>query len=45
MVDDPDDPVHVLQCMCTGNVDLWKDQSVRERLYEKRVRLEESSGL
>jgi hypothetical protein len=43
--DDPDDPVHVLNACAPAMLDLWKDQSVRERLYEKRVRLEESSGL
>jgi len=26
-------------------LDLWKDQDVQERLEEKKLRLEESSGL
>jgi guanine nucleotide-binding protein subunit alpha len=43
--DDPDDPVHVLNACAPAMLDLWKDKSVRERLAEKRIRLEESSGL
>lgn len=43
--DDPDDPVHVLNACAPGMLDLWQDQSVKQRLDEKNIRLEESSGL
>lgn len=43
--DDPDDPVHVLNACAPAMLELWRDRSVKERLDEKRLRLEESSGL
>lgn len=43
--DDPDDPVHLINACAPAMLGLWKDQSVRQRLEEKRMRLEESSGL
>ncbi|KAI0370109.1 G-alpha-domain-containing protein [Pilatotrama ljubarskyi] len=42
--EDPNDPVHILnQCAPPMN-ELWRDPKVRNRLEEKRIRLEESSG-
>lgn len=43
--DDPNDPVHVLNACAPAMLDLWKDESVRDRLDQKKIRLEESSGL
>jgi hypothetical protein len=43
--DDPSDPVHILNACAPAMLDLWKDQDVQERLEEKNLRLEESSGL
>lgn len=43
--DDPSDPVHVLNSCAQPMLALWKDPSVKQRLREKRIRLEESSGL
>jgi hypothetical protein len=43
--EDPDDPVHVLNAMAQPMLDLWRDKYVRRMLKEKRLRLEESSGL
>ena len=43
--EDPDDPVHVLNACGPTMSDLWRDKQVRARLEEKRLRLEESSGL
>ena len=43
--EDPDDPVHVLNACGPAMSDLWRDKQVRARLEEKRLRLEESSGL
>ena len=43
--EDPDDPVHVLNACGPAMSELWRDQQVRARLQEKRLRLEESSGL
>lgn len=43
--EDPSDPVHVLDSSRDAMVRLWKDEWVRHRLVEKRVRLQESSGL
>jgi guanine nucleotide-binding protein alpha-1 subunit len=43
--EDPDDPVHALNACASAMMELWRDQSVRQRLKEKRIRLEESSGL
>jgi hypothetical protein len=42
---DPSDPVHILDRSRDAMVRLWKDEWVRHRLVEKRVRLQESSGL
>lgn len=43
--EDPDDPVHSLNACAPAMMELWRDRSVRKRLKEKRIRLEESSGL
>lgn len=43
--EDPDDPVHILNACAPAMVELWRDPKVRARLREKRLRLEESSGL
>ena len=43
--EDPSDPVHVLHKSRDTMVRLWKDEWVRHRLVEKRVRLQDSSGL
>jgi guanine nucleotide-binding protein subunit alpha len=43
--EDPSDPVHVLDTCRDAMIRLWKDEWVRHRLVEKRVRLRESSGL
>ena len=43
--EDPDDPVHILNKCAPAMLDLWKDPNVEQRLAEKRLRLEESSGL
>lgn len=43
--EDPDDPVHIVNKCAPAMLDLWKDPNVRQRLTEKRLRLEESSGL
>jgi len=43
--EDPSDPVHILDRSRNAMVRLWKDEWVRHRLVEKRVRLQESSGL
>ncbi|RXW24573.1 hypothetical protein EST38_g1305 [Candolleomyces aberdarensis] len=42
--EDPDDPVHVLNACAPAMMELWRDPNVKERLNEKRIRLEESSG-
>ncbi|KAJ7070716.1 guanine nucleotide binding protein, alpha subunit [Mycena amicta] len=42
--EDPDDPVHILHACAPYMQELWRDRNVRERLREKRLRLEESSG-
>jgi len=42
--EDPDDPVHILNKCASAMLDLWKDPNVKQRLVEKRLRLEESSG-
>ncbi|OCH87568.1 G-alpha-domain-containing protein [Obba rivulosa] len=42
--EDPDDPVHVLNYCAPAMVELWRDSKVQQRLCEKRLRLEESSG-
>lgn len=41
----PEDPVHVLHAYAPAMTELWRDPKVRQRLREKRLRLEESSGL
>ena len=43
--EDPDDPVHVLNRCAPVIAELWRDPKVRQKLTEKRLRLEESSGL
>lgn len=43
--DDPSDPVHVLHSCAQPMLALWKDPSVKQRLREKRIRVEEGSGL
>jgi len=43
--EDPSDPVHVLDESRDSIMRLWNDQWVRRRLVERRVRLQESSGL
>jgi guanine nucleotide-binding protein alpha-1 subunit len=43
--DDPNDPVHVLNACTQPMLALWKDPSVKQRLREKQIRLEESGGL
>ncbi|EMD31116.1 heterotrimeric G-protein alpha subunit [Gelatoporia subvermispora B] len=42
--EDPQDPVHVILHCAPAMVELWRDPKVRQRLYERRLRLEESSG-
>jgi guanine nucleotide-binding protein subunit alpha len=37
--------VHTLQPSARVMVELWADPQVKARLREKRIRLEESSGL
>jgi hypothetical protein len=43
--EDPSDPVHILNRSRDAMIRLWKDEWVRHRLVERRVRLQESSGL
>lgn len=43
--EDPEDPVHTLNRFAPFIQELWKDPKVRHKLLERRVRLEESSGL
>lgn len=43
--EDPEDPVHQLNACAPAMQELWRDDKVRQRLQEKRLRLEESSGL
>lgn len=42
--EDVNDPVHVLNACAPAMQELWHDAHVRDRLEEKRLRLEESSG-
>jgi len=42
--DDPSDPVHVLNACAPPMLALWKDPSVKQRLREKELRIEESGG-
>lgn len=43
--EDPSDPVHILYSSRDAMIRLWNDGWVRRRLVERRVRLQESSGL
>lgn len=43
--DDPSDPVHILNACAQPMIALWKDTNVKQRLREKGLRIEESSGL
>ncbi|PSS02352.1 hypothetical protein PHLCEN_2v4045 [Hermanssonia centrifuga] len=43
--EDQDDPVHILNKCAPVMSQLWRDPAVRQKLAEKRIRLEESSGL
>jgi hypothetical protein len=43
--EDPEDPVHALHAAAGAIGRLWRDEAVRARLKERRVPLEESSGL
>ncbi len=43
--EDPGDPVHTLNRCAPVMAELWRDGKVRARLAERRIRLEESSGL
>jgi guanine nucleotide-binding protein subunit alpha len=43
--EDPEDPVHTLHACAPYMQEMWRDKNVRQRLREKRLRLEESSGL
>ncbi|KAL4070449.1 guanine nucleotide binding protein, alpha subunit [Scleroderma citrinum] len=42
--DDPSDPVHVINACAQAMLALWKDPSVKQRLRELKLRIEESSG-
>ncbi|KAL4250269.1 P-loop containing nucleoside triphosphate hydrolase [Abortiporus biennis] len=42
--EDPTDPVHVLNRCAPAIVELWKDPKVRQKLVEKKLRLEETGG-
>ncbi|KII94317.1 hypothetical protein PLICRDRAFT_675360 [Plicaturopsis crispa FD-325 SS-3] len=42
--EDPDDPVHMLNACAPVMMELWRDPDVRQRLKERRLRFEESSG-
>ena len=43
--EDPHDPVHVMNRCAPMMTELWRDPKVQQRLRERRLRLEESSGL
>jgi guanine nucleotide-binding protein alpha-1 subunit len=43
--EDPEDPVHVLNASASVMEQLWHDPAVRKCLQDRRLRLEESSGL
>jgi guanine nucleotide-binding protein alpha-1 subunit len=43
--EDPEDPVHVMNASAPVMEALWRDPAVKTRLKERRLRLEESSGL
>ncbi|KAF9067278.1 guanine nucleotide binding protein, alpha subunit [Rhodocollybia butyracea] len=42
--EDLEDPVHCLHACAPAMQELWNDHNVRQRLEEKRLRLEESAG-
>ncbi|RPD54524.1 G-alpha-domain-containing protein [Lentinus tigrinus ALCF2SS1-7] len=42
--EDPNDPVHTLNRCAPVMTELWRDPKVHQRLAERRIRLEESSG-
>ncbi|KAI0756083.1 guanine nucleotide binding protein, alpha subunit [Daedaleopsis nitida] len=42
--EDPNDPVHTLNRCAAAMSELWRDPKVHQRLAERRIRLEESSG-
>ncbi|TBU25831.1 guanine nucleotide binding protein, alpha subunit [Dichomitus squalens] len=42
--EDPGDPVHVLNRCAPVMKELWADPKIQQRLAEKKIRLEESSG-
>ncbi|GJF00724.1 G-alpha-domain-containing protein [Phanerochaete sordida] len=42
--EDPEDPVHTINRSAPCIAELWRDKRVRQKLAEKRIRLEESSG-
>ncbi|KAK7026128.1 hypothetical protein VNI00_015703 [Paramarasmius palmivorus] len=42
--EDPEDPVHALNACAPAMLELWRDPNVRQRLEEKRLRLQESAG-
>ncbi|EKM61839.1 uncharacterized protein PHACADRAFT_248710, partial [Phanerochaete carnosa HHB-10118-sp] len=42
--EDPDDPVHTINRYAPYIAKLWRDERVKRRLLERRIRLEESSG-
>jgi guanine nucleotide-binding protein alpha-1 subunit len=43
--EDPGDPVHVIHQCGPAMQDLWNDPMIKQRLAERRLRLEESGGL
>lgn len=43
--EDPDDPVHTLHAAAPAMLELWRDEAVRSQLREKKIWIEESSGL
>lgn len=43
--ENPEDPVHALNRCAPVIAELWRDKKVRQKLREKKLRLEESSGL
>ncbi|EKM61835.1 uncharacterized protein PHACADRAFT_248702 [Phanerochaete carnosa HHB-10118-sp] len=42
--EDPEDPVHIINRCAPYIAELWRDKRVRQKLTERRIRLEESSG-
>lgn len=43
--EDPEDPVHVINKCAPIMLELWKNTVVRQRLVDRKIRVEESSGL